>query len=365
MIPKLLEKQTLRMHHEGFGHIGASRMIETMKLRYFWPTMDEDTKRHTRKCINCGLRKTYQSRPKVPIMKYDLTQRVLDRVHIDLTGPLPKTQNGHRYILVIKDYLTKYVWLVPLYTKGMREVAEAFVTKFVCQAGIPAMVVSDKGNEFVNKLLKNVSRVMGINRISTTPYNPRSDGFVENHNKTMKDQLYNYVDGLQQDDWDIYLPTAQLLYNSAVSTATGFSPMLLMYGREANMPSWRRMQNELDRAEGTGVHNEFVRSMVEAMGRYHDHAIQQATRNKSRFNVRVKQPLKFIEYQKGQQFFLVRRPTYDFKSTEDEEDYKITMKLLERFEGPYTVLRKVNPVVYEAEIDGKEKRVHAINMKPF
>ena len=63
------------------------------------------------------------------------------------------------------------------------------------------------------------------------------------------------------------------------------------------------------------VHNEFVRSMVEAMGRYHDHAIQQATRNKSRFNVRVKQPLQFIEYKKGQQFFLVRRPTYDFKST--------------------------------------------------
>ena len=158
----------------------------------------------------------------------------------------------------------------------------------MCQAGIPALVVSDKGNEFVNRLLENVSKVMGINRISTIPYNPRSDEFVKNHNKTLKDQLYNYVDGLQQDDWDIYFPTALLLYNSTVSTATGFSSILLMYEREANKPSWQHMQTEANRGERTVVHNKFVRSMVDEMGRYHDHAITQATRNKNKFNVRVK-----------------------------------------------------------------------------
>jgi hypothetical protein len=123
--------------------------------------MDKDTVKHTGKCINCKLRKSYQRRPTVPIMKYDDTARTLDRVHVDLTGPLPQTKGNHKYIMVIKDYLTKYVWLIPLKSKGSVEVAEAFVGEFVCQAGIPGRLVSDRGHEFVNKLLANVSRIMG------------------------------------------------------------------------------------------------------------------------------------------------------------------------------------------------------------
>jgi hypothetical protein len=38
---------------------------------------------------------------------------------------------------------------------------------------------------------------------------------------------------------------------------------------------------------------------------------------------------------------------------------------LERYEGPYKIIRKINPVLYDAEIDGVEKRVHAGNMKPY
>jgi len=194
MVPESLRKSTLRMHHEGYGHMGASRMLETIRLRYFWSNMDKDINDHTGKCLDCKLRKTYQRRPEVPLMKYDDTARPLDRVHIDLTGPLPTTKGlKHRYIMVIKDYLTKYVWFIPLKTKTAQEVAEAFVGEFVCQAGVPGRLVSDRGNEFVNQLLMNISRVMGINRVSTTPYNPRADGFVENHNKTLKDQLFHMV----------------------------------------------------------------------------------------------------------------------------------------------------------------------------
>jgi hypothetical protein len=46
--------------------------------------------------------------------------------------------------------------------------------------------------EFRNKLAK---RIEGI---STTPYNARSNGCVENHNRTMKDQLYHFVESRQK-----------------------------------------------------------------------------------------------------------------------------------------------------------------------
>jgi hypothetical protein len=206
VVPSCLRKLAMMSFHEGFSHLGSARMYATMSLTYYWPGMEGDIKNHVKGCINCKLRKSYQRKPKVPIVQYGKTERVLDRVHMDLTGPLPTTKEGHRYILVIKDYLSKYVWLIPLIKKTAEAVALAFVNDFVCQAGIPDMVVSDRGNEFVNKVMKKVARVMNISRVSTTPYNPRSDGFVENHNKTLKDQLFHYVDTLKQDDWDNYLP---------------------------------------------------------------------------------------------------------------------------------------------------------------
>ena len=105
--------------------------------------------------------------------------------------------------------------------------------------------------------------------------------------------------------------------------------------------------------------------MIESMRGYQDFAIKQAAKNKSRFNVRVKQPLEFVEYQVGDQFLKVRRPISQFKSADDKEKWKVSMKLLERFEGPYTIIRRISPILYDADIRGVETRVHATNMKPF
>ena len=236
----------------------------------------------------------------------------------------------------------------------------------ICQAGVPGRVVSDRGNEFVNHLLNNIARILNINRISTTPYNPRADGFVENHNKTLKDQLSHFVDKLKQDDWDVYLPTVQLMYNTTVSLATGFTPMLLMTGREVRLPSFTHMDEIKAKIKEENIEeNEFVLKMVETMRAYHDSALKQTLKNKERFNVRVKQPLEFTEYEPGQKFLRIKRPISSFKSADEKEAWKISMKLLERFEGPYTVVNKISPVLYDCDVNGKIKRVHAINMKPF
>jgi hypothetical protein len=37
-----------------------------------------------------------------------------DRIALDIVGPLPKTSRGHRYILVLVDYATRYPEALPL-----------------------------------------------------------------------------------------------------------------------------------------------------------------------------------------------------------------------------------------------------------
>jgi exonuclease III len=232
-VPRRRVPFTMRVHHERFAHMVANRMFETIRLRYCWSNMDEDIQRHTSTCLNCVLR-SYLRRPSVPIMYGDMW-RPRDWVYVDLTGPLPRTRTQFKYMMVIRDYLTEYVWLVLLKTKSAVDVAETLVGEFGCVAGKPGRVVSEVGNEFVNMLPTDVSCILNFNCVSTAPHSPRSDGFVENHNKKLKDQLFHYGDNLKRDDWDLLLPTVQLMHNTDVSLATGHAPIRLMTGREASV----------------------------------------------------------------------------------------------------------------------------------
>jgi hypothetical protein len=69
------------------------------------------------------------------------------------------------------------------------------------------------------------------------------NGCVENHNRTIKDQLYHFVEARQKDR-DIYL----------LNSATGYTPYYLMFGRECNMPGMggviERAHDKVTRDEG-------------------------------------------------------------------------------------------------------------------
>jgi hypothetical protein len=150
-----------------------------------------------------------------------------------------------------------------------------------------------------------------------------------------------------------------------VSLATGYAPMLLMTGREARMPSFSHLKTEEKRLVKDLVNNKYVLKMIESMQSYHNFAIAQTEKNKDRFNVRVRKPLEFVEYELDQNFLRVRRPTSSSKSVDAEEKWKISMKLLERYEGLYKIIRKISPVLYDADVEGVVTRVHAGNMKPY
>ena len=146
---------------------------------------------------------------------------------------------------------------------------------------------------------------------------------MENHNKTLKDQLHTMISTLTQDDWDIYLPTVQFMYNTTVSSATGYTPMLLMTGREARLPSFNHMRGVDVEMTGELMGNKFVQRMIETMRGYHDLALEHAGKNYGRMNVRVRKPLKFVDYKPGDKFVRVKRPMTSFKSAGEEEAHKI------------------------------------------
>ena len=49
-----------------------------------------------------------------PLIPLPVIKEPFQRIAMDIVGPLPKSQAGHKYILIICDYATQYPEAVPL-----------------------------------------------------------------------------------------------------------------------------------------------------------------------------------------------------------------------------------------------------------
>ena len=78
-------------------------------------------------------------------------------------------------------------------------------------------------------------RLLGVEKLRTSPYHPQTDGQVERLNRTLKGILPAYVNK-DHNDWDVRLPLALFAYRNSVHSSSGVSPFRAVYGREANTP---------------------------------------------------------------------------------------------------------------------------------
>lgn len=161
-------------------------------------------------------------------------------VGIDVTGPFPTTKRGNRYIIVAIDYFSKYVEAacVPDYTA--LTTAQFLLDNIVLRHGTPKSIISDQGPNFESKLVKELSKLLNINKLHSSPYHAMGNGMVERENRSLKSALRSYV---QQDqaNWDVWVPSVVFARNTTVHSTTGFSPYEVLYGhRETSVDDWGR-----------------------------------------------------------------------------------------------------------------------------
>ena len=72
--------------------------------------------------------------------------------------------------------MTKWIEVFALADKTAEEVTKCLVDEVFMRHGAPRYLITDRGSEFDNKLLKQVVRLLNGMSIRTTPANPRSVG---------------------------------------------------------------------------------------------------------------------------------------------------------------------------------------------
>ena len=197
--------------------------------------MHRDVTSFCRSCDVCQKTVARGTVPRAPLGEMSLIDLPFKRVAINLVGPItPASDKGHRYILTLVDYATRYPEAVPLKNIDMESVAEALLDVY-SRVGVPEEVLSDLGTQFVSECMKEVTRLLSIKRLTTTPYHPICNSLVEKFNGTLKRMLRRLCSD-QPRQWHRFINSLLFAYREAPQESTGFSPFELLYGRTVRGP---------------------------------------------------------------------------------------------------------------------------------
>lgn len=89
----------------------------------------------------------------MPLGQVPMVDQPFDCVGVDLVGPIrPSSARGHKYILVMVDYATRYPEAVALRAIDAATVAEALWNMW-SRLGVPRQMLTDQGTQFVSELM--------------------------------------------------------------------------------------------------------------------------------------------------------------------------------------------------------------------
>ena len=150
--------------------------------------MTRDVNTWCQSCEVCACSRGPPPRPNAKMTKV-IAAAPLDMVAIDVLSSLPTASDGSTCILVVVDYMTKWVEAYALPNEEAHTCMSALYNNFFARLGLPAQIHSDQGKNFQSKLVTELMKLAGIRKTRITPFHPRSDGQTERMNRTILTML--------------------------------------------------------------------------------------------------------------------------------------------------------------------------------
>ena len=236
LIPTACKQDFLQRVHAGMcgGHLGVRHTMDQVQRRAYWIGWRADVQRFCKQCVRCNEYFRGQFPRSAPLQPL-VTGAPLDRIHVDLTGPHPRSRRGSVWIMTCTDAFTKFCEAFPHPNKEAATVARVLVEQVICRYGTSICLLTDKGIEVDGQLMAEVSKLLDIDKQHTTPYKSSSNGQAERMHRTINSIIGKMVSE-NQSDWDCLLPYVMAAYRSSKHESTGFTPNYLMFGREVHAP---------------------------------------------------------------------------------------------------------------------------------
>jgi hypothetical protein len=155
-----------------------SRLEITQKILgagYFWLVLIKDCIESVKTCQLCQIfsrKMTAHPTPMFPI----ITVGPFTKWGIDYTTCNPPSARGHRYIIIVVDYFTKWIKVMPNF-KDDGETATLFLfNQIIARFSVPREILTDHGSHFQNQIMTKLISKFGLQKEHSSPYYPQENG---------------------------------------------------------------------------------------------------------------------------------------------------------------------------------------------
>lgn len=326
------------------GHPGVKRMLSRIKASYYWKGMRSDIERFVKDCKLCQVNKPLRASNKAPMVITSTSTRPFERLALDIVGPLPEASlQKFKYILTLQDDLTKFSCAYPMITCTTDEVARSLV-HFFSLFGFPKMLLTDQGTTFTSDLFKELTEILKIKKLFSTPYHPQTNGALERSHATLKEYLRSFVNE-NQNDWHCYLATAILSYNTTPHCTTEFSPFELLYGYKPSIPSSVYESND------NVTYQEYIRALQYRMRYSREKAIENMNKSKECSKTYYDSTAREKTYKIGDLVYL-------------KHHHRLRKALSPVWKGPFKILKIHGKNNVTLGINRKHVKYHVNEIKP-
>lgn len=227
--------------HARLGHVNTATMKVMMQKELVTGVSSINVLKEL--CSSCLLGK--QTRNMFPQATMFRANRRLELLHGDLCGPItPSTMGGNKYIFVVIDDHSRYMWISLLKEKG--EAFEKFqrlrVTIEQETGERIATFRSDRGGEFTSYEFNKFCEDKGIKRDLTAPYSPQQNGVVERRNRTLMEMTRSILKHMHMPNylWGEAVRHAAYLINCiATRSLKDMTPYEVLRGKRPNISHLR------------------------------------------------------------------------------------------------------------------------------
>jgi hypothetical protein len=148
--------------------------------------------------------------------------------------PFPNSE-GCEYILVVVDYVSKWVDALPCQATDAMHSKRMFYKVNFSRYRVPRIVISDGGSYFIDQTFQKALTEVGVDHQIATSYHPQTSSQAETSNIQIKNILQKTVNQMGRS-WRSKLNEALWAYRTAYKIPMGMTPYQLVYGKTCHLP---------------------------------------------------------------------------------------------------------------------------------
>ena len=334
VLPTLFQKQALREVHNSpiTGHLGLRKTLALLQRQFYWPQMRSDAEQHVYTCHVCQLAKKQHPNPRFGGLHPIPYEAPMNTVSVDVVGPFsPVSKRGNRYIFVVVDNFTNFLWLYATPDETALTTAQILLDLFLAH-GFPQRLLTDRGSNFISDVVAELLRLLRVKAAMTSSYHPQTDGKNEVSHRLLLSQVRSFISKSDTADWDELLPFFAFAANSSPLDNTTLTPFYLFHGRQPQTPNDVAFNaNPLQLLSATPTvdfKTVFARQITARLEEAHKFLIAYRKRQQASWVARRDAESLPVPFDVGD-FVIVHSPT---------TVRGVSTKLINQFTGPYKVV---------------------------